>query len=474
MRSKSKFKTLTRTPLRVRLIPRTYPNRTGYGRHLRAEVAGWGTSELEALSSVFCAAADRHWMYPVQFRQALIEQLGDPVPNKVLTYPRSALCMMNGTGDKAKLESERLCQIFNDKTLNFLTFLPWREMLDSRGHFQIKKKLAWCTACWKEDRAIGRRCYVRLLWLAVPVKVCPKHHTSLQTTCQSCHATQEIVPIIPREWICQSCGKDLVKQKVSNRKHDPDAKVVWEATAMGALIRRTCASATPVSEGAFRRVLAELIDHHFCGRVFAFAKRIGLTPKMIRGWLHGYHNPYLSELMEFSYRIGVPPDVLLLDGAGLIDPCQWRQWPKPRFVRRGKNLTKLQLVRIHQALIKALRADEGKVVTLTEFAEKYGISYMTVAHHFPKEAAQLRDRARAVREARQHKRAKQRFEYVLQSAHQLIQHHVYPSDRALKDRYGLCSSDFRRSEIVNALREIRKAVLAGTYRQIRSKTSVTG
>lgn len=456
----------------VRRLPLTSDSTDGYRTRFVLEPMGVGTSELEALTSLFCRIAERHWMLTIPLWNAIADEEKKVKGSHQYPRKRYVLRSANGHGRVTSAVVELLKR--EAISARQLTLLAWKEVLDPMGHGLLRPTRAWCPLCWQVDLESGNPIYLRLLWTIEAVTICPKHNIELQTACPKCGSAQEVLPRIPRPAVCKSCGADFVQllDRRRLRASKPDGKSLWNSTAIAALIRCTCAVGVDIASFAFRDVLNALAQQHFDGSMDALSDAVGMSRRMLGQWATGVTNPYLTGLLEFAYRIQVPPDVLLLQGSGLTDPASWLKGDLPIFVKREHKLSKARLDEIHAALRKAIRSKGTIPTSVKKFAQEYGTTYMVIRYNFPFEYKALQAMMQAHRQIKLEQYRVLRIEGAVAAAHDLASKGIYPSDRALKEKARLIPSDLRRKDVRKELRTLRLDFLAGIYRGNRREKHV--
>lgn len=450
--------------VRVRRLPPIDEASQGIRLGTHLEPMGKETASLEVLTSWFCRIANHHWLLTIQLWNVLVDHDQKVKRTVAQRHKRLMLRGMNGYGRVALNVGKQLRTKFGGGT-EHLSLLPWAGILDPQAHQLLKNKSAWCPLCWREDQETGAPCYIRMLWTLEPVAVCPKHHVELATTCPRCRSSQEVLPRIPRQSICGSCGTDLISQIDLRRlRHaDPHGKNVWISSALGSLIAHTCAVGSAIPPDAFCRALNVLALRHFNGSHNDLADACGMSRRMLRDWASGKAKPYLSALMEFAYRIQIPPHSMLLTEIGMTTPEDWHREASPSFSRRSKKLSGNELARLRRHLRAAIAAGAQGPRSLKAFAGTLGTTFNVLRYHFPREYKVLQARAQT-RRAKDVQLAKcRRVKQIVQAATRLASNGIYPSERALKTRCDLQSSYLRRPEGNKPLTKIRRDFLARTH-----------
>lgn len=92
---------------------------------------------------------------------------------------------LNGTGRSTTRLVQALEALTLRSDLRYSTMLTWANVIADGGLLRAIK--AWCPTCYKEWKAAGQKIYEPLIWALDVVKVCNRHHQTLQTQCSHCY-----------------------------------------------------------------------------------------------------------------------------------------------------------------------------------------------------------------------------------------------------------------------------------------------
>lgn len=440
---------------KVRQLPKRADNIPNYSSAFPLEPRGLGSGQIECLTGYVMRLADFHWMTTGSFMNQVLKPMMSVDTPQVLRGNNRIYSVANGYRKYAARLSEAVTKATAEIDARFLTFLPWARILDQMGHGLTKNHLEWCTACWQEDMALGESPYVRLAWLAQPVALCPHHHRDLHTFCPHCGNHQQIFPVIPRPWICHSCGNDLTQARRGQiLKGSSNNKASWVATAIERLIQRTCSSGLILSENSLQVALRHLIMTHGDGSYRKLAQLAGVDENSLRLWATGQYRPFATALLDLCYRIDIPPDNLLLDGPALTSPEIWRKGPAPHFVSLVK-LGGTRLKQIKSALQQLITKNPDPPPLISDVAESLDITYSVIKYHFPDEYRILRKRSTEYRKYVRTKEGQIRMEKFVSAVQSLLEKGIYPSERQLKQLGYVRAGELRRPELIQKLRELQ-------------------
>lgn len=420
------------------------------------EPRGVGTEYLESFTSYWSRLADSQWMSTHNFyRYVILPKIPSRYTIPKHDSPR-VMYACNGYGKIAERTSSGLTEASGLFHTNALTYLPWSEILDPKGHGLIRRHRFWCTSCWKHDEEMGRRPYVRLSWASQHVEVCTIHNRFLHSFCPHCGGPQDMLSWLPRIWICQHCGKDLHDQSSGKRlTQKGQKKRIWVTRAVEALIRRTCAQNRWIEKDSFISSVFALAETHFNGDYRKLAKELNLHPNSIKGWT-GAVLPTLPVMLDFCYRIDVPPDQLLLDKEGtLTQPEMWRKHKSPHFVSMNK-LSKDKKQEISHHVKKLIKEQLEPPPLIVDICRELGITHNVLRYHFPDEYALISRRAAEWRNHVRTLEGKKRIEAVTNGVISLIKQGLRPSHRKLMEYRFVRPSDLRRPEVVEHLRKLQE------------------
>jgi hypothetical protein len=177
---------------------------------LRPEPKGFGTGQVQSLSSYLCDVADLHSL-----------QIGQLLWYFSPSARRSCLGFRKTIANWANREAY-LVEVFGALTkrddLHFLTHLPWEQIISNNGLRSLHTR--WCPLCLRHDP------YGRLLWTYQEVDDCPIHEIKLKSACGKCGVVTHRRALRPAGLYCE-CGHD--------HRHDEETcpannETLWKAT----------------------------------------------------------------------------------------------------------------------------------------------------------------------------------------------------------------------------------------------------
>lgn len=418
------------------------------------EPHGLGTSQLQCVTDYLAELADRHWMTTMNFwnnaaLRTVLKYTGG------LSKSRFEFSTSNGYGPRALFVMKSLQQIGLPKEFQPLSYLPLGCVFDCRGHGLISDELRWCPQCWRHDLSGGQRPYVRLLWITMPVKVCPLHRRILENRCVKCGSKQFVVGRIPRAWVCDACGYDIFDRRVnrdSPKQYNGDE--LWKATANGRLIERTCSGELSVEPDAVAYGVKRLLDVYYSGSAYRMGLALNVEHMSIHSWERGVAKPALDTFLDFCCRLNILPDELLSGQNTLTVPMQVCLKEKA-FVRPRSVFDRKSLSSIRECLDKLIERNLKCALPVNEIARNLHMTYTSLGYHFPRQYKILRQRYLDWVLQVSLMDAERREKRLREGVHWLRQRYTYPSERHLKNLTGVLPSDLRRSEIVAILRQLQ-------------------
>ena len=195
-----------------------------------------------------------------------------------------------------------------------LTLLPIRKLIS--GMFLLRKRRAWCPACYHEDQKSGL-VYERLLWAIKIVAVCPFHLRPLEEHCPFCNRQQPALAVSSRPGYCSACGNWLGEPssatipKWGNRARN-FRNELHQASAVGEILA-TNSAAGSVSAASFRRNLRICITRLAAGNTAAFARCTQISISTISCWLGATIRPCLDTVMRMCAHLQISAATMLMN-----------------------------------------------------------------------------------------------------------------------------------------------------------------
>ena len=416
---------------------------------------GEGTGNVEALSSYLCRQAESLMEWTPPFSERLLHlYLDKSTLPKCRKIPIIGLHATNGIGVMADRHIEAIAAASGRINAEFLTMKPLQYLSDSRGKGLMKRNLAWCDECWRQDVETEVTPYTRLYWLVQNVKVCAIHNRRLSNHCPCCGDVNHVFPNFPRQWICDKCGTELYKTDSDSAPESFTSAEAWSSFSIYRLIERTQNDKLNLREHMVRRALNHILE---TSRMSAkeFSLRLNIDKKIVDRLLEGKRRPYFPVLLDLCYRLNIPIDQFLLDRDILTAKDYWRDLVKPAFVVSSK-ISDKKKIEVARALKKVLAEDPNPPIRINHFARQNGVGYDVILYHFPKEYNELRSRWTTWERKQRKSNSTDRLQNLSDAVFSLVRVGIYPSDRKMRDLELVKPSDFRRDDVIYLLRSFQE------------------
>jgi len=420
-----------------------------YSRTIRfLEPQGIRTGDIESLTGVVARLAQRHWMTPALFARLAVGhfEASRDAPAKS-AFARRYSQAYNGISEIG-LRTARALEKATGSDLYRRTCLhAWYGAVARQQSGLQKPQLAWCMECIQGDASP----YHRLLWTVRDVEFCPWHGTRLSTTCPSCGASQLPMSRLPSWYHCDSCHADMRVERRSNEltltNSRPGEWDMWIARSSSKLIERTCAAGYSLPHGLWYSRLAPICDYlEPAGGDDMAARHLGVRKSLIRDWRRGRSYPSPGALWFVSYRLGVPPDVLLLDGDQLLESLTWTSGQfrdDTNCVTISRNDYNLMQERLEELVCRPLE----QVPSISAAAGMLVITEKRLRQKFPELTETLKRRSKERCKIERVQRRVRRVQEVLQICLHLRSIGVYPSERKVRQHASVLPSDLRRDNV---------------------------
>lgn len=179
---------------------------------------GLGSFEVESLASYLVRLSERHGMSPHQLLSCL-DAWYRQTYNSIV--PRFFSIRVNGYSPNVQRLVQALQNATNRTDLSACTLLSLQQVCAKNNSDSIKPYRAWCPACLREDRDLGRSPYERLIWQLVGTHRCSVHRTRLEVCCRQCGGKQHWQRCSTPD-TCGDCGRSLMSLPRSARLLPPD------------------------------------------------------------------------------------------------------------------------------------------------------------------------------------------------------------------------------------------------------------
>lgn len=234
-------------------------------------------------------------------------------------------CLANGCGELAEAYIQA-AKISSPLSVDFrcMTLLGLRNVINHVGNKVNGPHRRWCAECWRHDLKHNRPLYSRLVWSIDVYEACIHHKRILSMVCPHCSEFQYSYPTLPRAHVCDYCGLNLFEED-QDYMQPPSDKSMWVSRAIHRLIERSCAVGLEISERALPDAIKNLAERFAGNKAVFLANGLNFRATTLRDWEAGLLKPSLPRLIDFCYRLDIPPDQLLLDKCILTDPSYWRR-----------------------------------------------------------------------------------------------------------------------------------------------------
>ncbi len=305
------------------------PSRS-YLYHLQP--VGIGTPWVENLTGYFSRLAQAHQVYP---RTLMIQEIL-PLLNKsyldnsqyhsLSTFWAKNSPSLNGVGSFASDWVEILEALTKRSDLQFLTMLPWAEVLPFRG--LIRRNLAWCSSCYEEWKDADKIIYEPLIWALDVVTVCDKHQQKLDFRCPHCEYTLPFLGAKSQPGYCAKCGNWLgmtnspeKTEKIKKTELDWNN---WVINAVGELLAAAPVMSLQPTQIQLAQNVSVCVEQVTGGNASSFAELlqsagIQISKWSVWDWQKGRQLPQLYSVVHLCDFLGITP-LQLLTSENIVIP----------------------------------------------------------------------------------------------------------------------------------------------------------
>jgi hypothetical protein len=391
---------------------------------------GLGTPLVESLTSYLGRLAD---LYAVSlwalYERVILPRLTELwLTRRTQPGPGPLAChahKVNGVGAIAADLGQVLALTTGRADLGALTMRRWSPVVSAMC--LLRRRSAWCAACFADWRASGQPCYTPLLWTLQVVAVCPVHRGPLQERCPACRRSHALLTARSHAaGVCPWCGNDLAAQPpAGDARTPPDAEdwPLWAARAVGQLL------SLPLATAPTRRQVAVLVERcvpALAPSFNALAHAARLQPQSICNWRYERYFLRLGHLCRLCYAVGLRPQQIFTSGpagafpVGLAPASRLASLPRPAARRE-----RAPLAMVRQALEAALVAEPPQPLGHVAHQLNYRDSMLPAL--VPDLRPAIRDRYARFVAARRAQREQERVAAIEQAVRDLVARGVYPS-----------------------------------------------
>lgn len=292
------------------------------------EPIGIGTSLCESLTGYVSRLADAHCLsvgnlfinviYPaIKDVQKILQENSSPKNNNDLIKIYYANSWNAAETSAAKIANS-LELLTERKDLQFLTLLPWREVIPRP--IPTNLYLSWCPLCYNQWRKEEKIIYEPLLWKWMPIVICPVHKTPMVKKCPSCHKHLHILTAHSIAGYCNRCHSWLGANNVTlqeNETPNNNEYLIWLANSVGSLIATAPDLNTLPTKEDFKKVVSKIIVKLSNNQPYKFATQIGIAPRTLLSWQAQTNLPMFNNLLKFCFNLQLPYEKVLAGPAFL-------------------------------------------------------------------------------------------------------------------------------------------------------------
>jgi AraC-like DNA-binding protein len=429
----------------------TVPPLPSRSRLYRLEPIGIETPYVESLTGYIARIAETHCVIP----KSLI--MGEIVPIRSHTGPilnyydrlnhlwKDSASTLNGVTPIARQWVEMLQSLTTCDNLRFLTMLTWCEVIGISG--LLRRKRAWCSACYEEWRQAHQTVYEPLLWSLASVTICLKHRQLLITVCPRCQKSIPFLTQVTRPGYCSHCGSwlgnSLPPQAVENTSNErAELKYqYWVAEVVGELLAGAPHFSEPPKREQIATMLSQYVEHYAKSNLTALARLVKLNVQVLQRYIWGINAPPFDSLLRICSALSLTPLEFLMAKAL---PSQ----EIPKFVAdnlpmisrgKGKPVSADDVQRMRQALEAVIAEERDPPPCLREVAESIGYHSNTIRKHCPDLSKRISARYQPRWTEEDCHRMKQELENALKSDERVslsaIEQKLGVSSTVLRDRF---------------------------------------
>jgi hypothetical protein len=300
-----------------------------------------GTPGVESLTSYLARLAEAHsiscgmllkrlllpYVPKVQWR---CQVDGERSPKGVGSVSYGAY-FINGLGVSPGLWVRAVEAMTCCRNIECLTMLRWRHIFSYQG--LLRKRRAWCSACFEDWSCSGKPIYEPLAWALRHVSVCPMHRQALSQVCPDCHRRMPVLSGTLRVGYCSRCNQWLGTDGSDHKETSPtlpagsdEDRRLWMSRTIGNLLAASLSLADPPTPALMRKNIQHCIDKIAGGNLCGFARYAEVSPQGIDDWLDGNTVPQVEPFLKICYRSGISVPGAILGDLSVED----FDWEGPR------------------------------------------------------------------------------------------------------------------------------------------------
>ncbi|OIQ75961.1 hypothetical protein GALL_423630 [mine drainage metagenome] len=356
-------------------------------RLFRLEPIGIGTAMQESLLGYIVRLAREHHVRPLTLIKSEILPLTEI---RHLKSSSSFLTKYTKTINAHMKYAREFCRATQQLTqrddLDNLTFLPWADVLDSKGAKVLHPHPKWCPACFQEWRTEHVEPYAPSAWSSAMTTICSQHRCKLVDACPWCGKHQPFIPKHQYLDHCSHCGSTLVGpvghiESMMQADGIRSAYERYSSAAIGEMIMAANEAREYASYKNLQQRLRQTVQMVTDGNVTQFERWLGFTDTVIQQWISKNTRPQSGQLIKLCYRLGTSPVELLRDGPApdLInfDQTFSQHRARPRRILTAKLRSKLEIE------LTNILENPNEHPTLKEVCKRLGHTINFLRYWFP-------------------------------------------------------------------------------------------
>jgi DNA-binding transcriptional regulator YiaG len=388
----SKFKPLEIWDLKLPSIPKR-------SRLYNLEPIGFETPDIESLTGYIARLAQTHCMSTGQLISQEVIPILKPEYAYVTEYKKFISEIQsrayNGTGLMASNIVNACYTLTGCKQLQFLTLLPFKEVLYQKDLFRINR--AWCPICYQQWLRSGQVLYEPLIWSFNQVTICQHHLQPLQTNCPHCKRRMYFLEWNSRPGYCSKCFSWLGVPLTSESEKLPALEIesqLWVIRNIGKLIATAPCLSSPPNREIIKKSIIEYINQLTPVSKTAFAQICGISSGGLFKWITGKSIPTLTKALQICSCLNIElvdflnGKICELSNDTIVTLLTTYQQSKIRQYEEKPKRKPLGLCKIKQELLKALKEYPPKSVT--DIRKRLGLkSNSTFYYYLPEISRQI-------------------------------------------------------------------------------------
>lgn len=386
-------------------------------------------ANTESLISFLSRLSEAHCVPP----GVLMESKVAPIINKAygggnLHQIYEATAALNGTGVMASNLVHALQQLTQQNNLQFLTLLPWSNLLPSKN--LLRRTRAWCPTCYESSHELGKGVYEPLAWSLKVVQMCPQHRQLLHEICPHCR--QKNLPLAwrSRPGYCSKClrwlGSDKI-ESIDSLSEDELKWALWTASAVGELIAAGPLLHLFPNKQQVALLLKTCVNIIANGNVAEFARRIQVPRHTLWLWCAGRNQPQLEALLRISYCLDIPLLKYLT-----LEAAEYKQLMLQRPVSASTasraEAKQIDLKQLEEDLKKTLLDHACPPPSMEEVARRLNSNRRTILQHLPEMCHAISAKYVFYRKAARLSSIQQCCQEVRVAVVSLYRQNLYPSE----------------------------------------------